>query len=207
MSSLHPQIATLIEELDAATARAARLAAGMDEALFHARPPSGGWSAADCVAHLTLTTAGMLPRLDAALDAGEPGVTDDHHYGRGLVGSLLARSMEPPVRMRTRTVAAFVPDSTGPRADVIAAFERAQVALAERLRRASGLNLDRIRVVSPFNARVKYNVYAAFCIVLAHERRHLWQAEQAIAAAAGGARPSAATAASAPAAPRPTPRG
>jgi hypothetical protein len=31
---------------------------------------------------------------------------------------------------------------------------------------------------------VKYNVYAAFCALLAHERRHLWQAGQAIAEAA-----------------------
>ena len=32
----------------------------------------------------------------------------------------------------------------------------------------------------PFDSRVKYNVYSAFLIVAAHQRRHLWQAEQAI---------------------------
>jgi hypothetical protein len=63
--------------------------------VFHARPASGGWSAAECVAHLTLTTAGMLPRIDAALDAGRPGVADEHRYRRGVVGSLLARSSDP----------------------------------------------------------------------------------------------------------------
>jgi hypothetical protein len=181
---MHPQIETLLGELDAASASAATLGANVDETAFHARPASGGWSAAECLVHLSLTTAGLLPRIDAALDAGRPGVADDHRYGRGIVGSLLARSMEPPVRMRSRTIAAFVPDSTGSRDEVLAAFERSQTALAERLRRASGLNLDRLRIASPFSARVKYNVYAAFCVLLAHERRHLWQAGQAIAEAA-----------------------
>jgi hypothetical protein len=181
---MHPQIAALIGELDAATARAAALAAGGDETIFHARPPSGGWSAAECIAHLTLTTAGMLPRLDPALDLGRRGVTDDHRYGRGVVGALLVRSMEPPARVRTRTLPSFVPDSTESRDEVMAAFGQSQAALAERLRRASGLNLDRLKVVSPFNAHVKYNVYAAFCVLLAHERRHLWQAERALAAVA-----------------------
>jgi hypothetical protein len=43
--------------------------------------------------------------------------------------------------------------------------------------------------VSPFNAHVKYNVYAAFCVLLAHEQRHLWQAERALAAVTHPPRP------------------
>ena len=35
-------------------------------------------------------------------------------------------------------------------------------------------------VISPFDKRVKYNMYSAFRILIAHERRHLWQAEQAV---------------------------
>jgi hypothetical protein len=181
---MHPQLASLADELDAASARAAGLGARVDEAAFHARPSSGGWSAAECVAHLTLTTAGMLPRIDEALRAGRGGVADAHRYRRGLMGALLIWTMEPPSRVRTRTVAAFVPESTGTRADVLAAFAASQAALRDSLGRASGLDLDRLRIVSPFNARVKYNVYAAFCLLLAHERRHLWQAERAIAAVA-----------------------
>jgi hypothetical protein len=35
--------------------------------------------------------------------------------------------------------------------------------------------------VSPFEARASYNLYAAFAILPVHARRHLWQAEQALA--------------------------
>jgi hypothetical protein len=43
---------------------------------------------------------------------------------------------------------------------------------------ATGLAIDKVRVTSPVYARISYNVYGAFCILTAHERRHLWQAEQ-----------------------------
>jgi len=45
--------------------------------------------------------------------------------------------------------------------------------------RASGLATATVKVASPFNAKVKYNVYAALRIVLVHARRHLWQARAA----------------------------
>ena len=39
----------------------------------------------------------------------------------------------------------------------------------------------RMKIVSPFDKRVRYNLVSAFHILAAHERRHLWQAEQAVA--------------------------
>ena len=186
---MHPQLSSLLEQLGAASARAAALAARVDDEVFHKRPPSGGWSAAECVAHLTMTTAGMLPGVDAALEQGRPGVGDHQRYRRGLIGGLLAWSMEPPVRTRVSTQPAFVPESVPAKDAVMAAFQRSQDDLASRIRRASGLNLNDLRMTSPFNERVKYNIYAAFCIVLAHERRHLWQAERAIEAVTAAPRP------------------
>jgi hypothetical protein len=53
-----------------------------------------------------------------------------------------------------------------------------QGELLVRLERGAGLALDRQPVVSAFNARLRYNLYAAFCVLTAHQRRHLWQAER-----------------------------
>jgi len=38
--------------------------------------------------------------------------------------------------------------------------------------------LSQVRVTSPFNARVRYNLYACFTILPRHQHRHLWQAER-----------------------------
>jgi hypothetical protein len=86
-----------------------------------------------------------------------------------------------------KTTAAFVPRSTGSKQQVLAEFETLQDKLAAALADADGLDLGRLRVVSPFNARIRYNLYAAFRIIPAHQRRHLWQGEQVRKALAGSA--------------------
>jgi hypothetical protein len=35
-------------------------------------------------------------------------------------------------------------------------------------------------VASPFKESVTYNMYSLFWILVAHQRRHLWQAQQAL---------------------------
>jgi hypothetical protein len=97
---------------------------------------------------------------------------------RDLLGWLLAKWLEPPYRMRSKTTAAFVPVWIEPMADVLERFDYLQGELLVRLDRAQGLPLERLRVVSPFNAKVKYNLYSAFRLIPVHQRRHLWQAEQ-----------------------------
>jgi hypothetical protein len=42
-----------------------------------------------------------------------------------------------------------------------------------------------VRITSPFNERVRYNVYSALTILAVHQHRHLWQAEQAAAVSQG----------------------
>jgi len=178
---MHPQLAALRQQFDDATARAARMVAPLDDTTFHSAPLRGGWSPAECLGHLTLTADAMLPRIDEALARGQAGLPDTHRYRRGVIGALLAWYMEPPVHLRTSTLPAFVPDGAGPKEAILGRFERAQGEIKQRLSRASGLNLDDLRLVSPFNARIAYSPYAAFCIMAAHERRHLWQAEQVLA--------------------------
>jgi hypothetical protein len=69
----------------------------------------------------------------------------------------------------------------------VAEFDRLQEEQMELLRLADGLPIQRIKVSSPFNARVRYNTFAALGILPNHQHRHLLQAEQAWAAVSGGA--------------------
>ena len=62
----------------------------------------------------------------------------------------------------------------------MAEFRGLQGKIAELIHEAHDLDLRRVKIVSPFDKRVKYNVYSAFRILIAHQRRHLWQAEQAV---------------------------
>ena len=85
--------------------------------------------------------------------------------------------MEPPPRRKTRTGKAFV---AAPHLDPAATLERfnsLQGRLGECIREAAGLDLKSIKVRSQFGP-VWWTLNGTYAILLAHERRHIWQARQ-----------------------------
>lgn len=168
--------------LEHCAGRGRALAASIPDAHWAARPPSGGWAVAECLTHLNLTTAGLLPLLRAgAEEARSNAWPAASRFRVGLMGRLLCWVLEPPYRMKTATQPAFVPGTNLAKADVMRDWDAAHAALDALVRDGVGLALDRPKIVSPFDprGRVRYSVFDALLIIGAHERRHLWQAEQA----------------------------
>ena len=171
------------EELNAATERARQLVESTDGRLFTVRPHPGSWSASECIAHLNISTELFLPVLQKSVDeAKQRGIKGTAKVSMDWIGALLRWFLEPPVRSRLRTSAPFVPRAVRAKKESFAEFERLQSKLIEIVHQTRDLDLRRMKIVSPFDKRVKYNVFSAFRIVAAHQRRHLWQAEPAVAA-------------------------
>lgn len=167
------------KELNEATRRAWQLVQSTDGRLFTVRPRPMSWSAAECLAHLSISTESFLPVLREAVRAGG-GAKKPRKPKMDLMGRLLAWFLEPPIRKRVQTAAPFVPRAVRAKAEAFGEFASLQEKLIELLREARHADL-RAKIVSPFDRRVRYNLYSAFRIMAAHERRHLWQAEQAVA--------------------------
>lgn len=176
---MHRQLTALLEEYRTATVRLHALRAAVGDAHWTERPGPGRWSIAECVAHLNLTSAAMLPLVQAALEASRSLEGPVRSYRRDVAGWLLTRMLPPPVRIRLPTTAPFIPESLTPPAELIRDFERYQAGFVQCLREADGRPIDRVRVQSPFNASAQYNLYSALMIIPRHQHRHLWQAEQA----------------------------
>ena len=171
------------QELNEATRRAWNLIHSNDGRLFTVRPTPGSWSAAECLSHLSISTEMFLPVLTQALeDARRRGLTSTRKPTMDLLGRVLRWFLEPPIRQRVKTGAPFVPRSVRAKAEAFGEFASLQSKLTEILTSARGLDLQKVKIVSPFDKRVKYNLYSAFRILAAHQRRHLWQAEQAVEA-------------------------
>lgn len=183
---MNAQIGALVDELQAATSGFAALAESTDAASWRRRPAEGRWSAAECLAHLNLTSEEYLPGIRAGLDKARTlaGVAPSR-YPRDPVGWLLWRTMGPPVRLRTSTAAPFVPASDHPTSEMLEQFEDLQAEIAACLRDAEWLPIQRVKIRSPFDRRVRYNLFAALSILPRHQLRHLWQAERALAAVSG----------------------
>lgn len=182
---MHRDLERISGELTEAQARMHRLAESVDDVTWTTRPPHAGWSIDECVSHLTLTNQRYLPILEAAADQapawfdgrdGQPDVPD--RLRRDLAGWFLTRMMEPPVRFRLPTAAPFEPPGPASRSATVAAFDATQAALLNQIRDMDGLNITTIRIRSPFNQALRYSAWSALCILAAHERRHIWQAER-----------------------------
>ncbi len=179
VAPLPAQLALVKEELLYARERARAVCTGLDAATWATRPSAAEWSIGECLTHLNLTSARLLPLIDEVIADGRArNLLGAGPFGMGLVAWALQRLLEPPYKTKTKTPAAFVPGRLDSMDATLERFDALQLALQERIDRAAGLALDRLRVVSPFNSRVRYNLYAAFCLIATHQRRHLWQAEQ-----------------------------
>lgn len=174
LPELHPQLADIKHQLANCSQRAQSVTYGLSPEQLRQRPENGGWSIAECLAHLTLTTGEYFKLADSAFADAPRG---SGHFKRDLVGRILAWTLEPPYRMKTKTLPAYVPGADS-LIDPLAAFLESQQQLIDTLYRANGIALDRVKVQSSFNSRIDYNLLSFFSILTAHQRRHLWQAEQ-----------------------------
>jgi len=66
-------------------------------------------------------------------------------------------ALEPPPRFRFPTTAPFEPVNIAPVEQVLPRFLASQEELLGALEAAQGLALDRARLTSPFNARLRYS--------------------------------------------------
>ena len=176
---MHPQLQVIADEFRAAGDRLRSLRSAVPEQWWTRRADPERWSVAECVAHLNLTASAYLPLLDDAIERARAlGVPAARAYRRDPVGWMLWRTMGPPVRVKTKTIAEFVPTNVRSVAGLVQEFEQLQAEQMKRLEQADRLPLNEVRVVSPFSSKVKYNLYSCFSILPRHEHRHLWQAEQ-----------------------------
>jgi hypothetical protein len=183
---MHPQIEALIVESVSAGERLHRLVDGAQEATLKRRPTGGGWSAAECIAHLNLTGEAYFPLVEAALtEARALGEPAPDRYRRDLLGWLLWRMSRPGNRTRVRTSPAFVPGGDHPLPSLIGDFDRSMGRQVQLMREADGLPLQKVKVRSPFDARLRYSLYSVLTILPVHQHRHLLQAERAVANGGG----------------------
>lgn len=186
------QLEAVAEEFARARARFAALESRVRDEEWNARPGADEWSVAECIAHLNLSAAAMLPRVRQAFnEARTLSPVGERRYRGAVFGRILAAMVGPvPIVLgiklgRTRTAAAFVPGSNLPRQQVASEFRHWNAEEAALVREAEGLQVDRTLMESPFVKGARYDGFSALWILARHEHRHLQQAERALARVRG----------------------
>jgi hypothetical protein len=176
--TLRADLQQVIDDVDAADRTAEALNGRLTDAQFAWHEP-GRWSVAKCLDHL----ATMNEVYSAAIATGVEKAERNGWAGGGPIapsffGAKFIQSMEPPVKHRGRSPAAARPVSTAPRADIMRAYFQAHEKFRNLVRRCAAIDVNRATYMNPFLRVVPMRVGTGLRIIPAHDRRHLWQADQ-----------------------------
>lgn len=177
-SSLGIQLACLLQQVQSATNYAKRLVFERSEEELTTRVRSNSWSSAECLEHLALTTWAFLPPI-AEIIARTPRLTRNRALRCDMLAKVLIRSLEPPYRLRHKVLPHLVPQQNDFPSAWNALLE-SQEGLVKIIRSGVGLAIDTVKIQSPVCSRLSYSVYGALGVLLAHQRRHLWQVEKVL---------------------------
>ena len=184
--TVRTDLVALQDAFDAAERDAGALVADLGEepGTWRAEPTS--WSVAECLDHLATANRVYLRAMEPA---GERALV----RGRlrrgpaepGLIGRLVVRSFEPPVKrfLRLRAPKRIRPRAGPGLADAAGAFVASQEEIRAFLRRYGEIDLAGVTFPNPFIRGVRFSLATGLHILAAHERRHLVQAARAKQAA------------------------
>lgn len=176
---MNAETQSMLDQIDTIKQEGAALGEGLTDAQFNWQPGPGRWSIGQNLHHLNVGDVKVLPAFDRAIAEGRAkALTSSGPFRYGWFSRWMVREMEPPPKRRMKTP---IKDSWGENhraANVLAEYARVRDELARRVRESDGLDLVRIRTISPVNRLLRLPLGAYFAFILAHDRRHLWQARQ-----------------------------
>jgi hypothetical protein len=169
----------LIAELNDVRIRAVDLVRGLSREELTGRPDPANWSIAECLEHLNKTAAVIQPKIAAAIEHGKK----DKIFGKGPaspgpIGRFLIWMAEPPPKFKLPAPKEIVPrPDQGDPAEIVAEFTKVQEAWERLIRESEGLDQNKIKISAPFPGLPRLRLAAPIPWMMAHQRRHLLQAE------------------------------
>ena len=179
-TTLPPDIQKILDDIDAADLAAERLVASLSEAQLRWQPDGGRrWSVVQCLEHLMVTNEFYGASVRRAVDhARRAGSVRQGPLRPGFFGRKFIESLEPPVRRRQRAPSKIKPGSPLSTGEILRRYREAHVSLRRSGEDAATIDANRATFPNPFFGLARVKVSTALLVVCAHDRRHLWQAEQ-----------------------------
>lgn len=161
--------------------KALSLRDGVEAEFLTTRPDSETWSVAQVFDHLNTAGWLLLRALEDAVQTGqEKGPFGSPPFRYGFISRWFVRLMQPSSRWSFTAPSVYEPDTPERLhpGESVKEFCVLQEQFADCVILAEGLDLRRLRVASPAFQFLRISVGAWFEATLAHEERHLEQAER-----------------------------
>jgi hypothetical protein len=167
------------EEIERIAREARELCQGLSDAQFNWTPAPGRWSIAQCMTHLNVVTTIDLPLIAAEIEKAKvAGKFESGPFRYGFFFRWFVRFMDAPAKRKVKAPKTYVPPPEAPCQKTLDQFLAHHQRLAELVKRSNGLDLRRVKAPSPVGKWLKFPLGQRFALILSHDRRHLWQANQ-----------------------------
>ena len=184
---LSADLPKILNDLDQADAEARRIVGSLNDQQMNWQPAPGAWSVAQCLDHLAQINKIYVAALRDAVRKAPPGSKPrSGPIMPGLFSRWFIQVLEPPPRRKLKAPKKVIqlPPKTGP--ELLPAFLAAHDEIRALVEESREMDLNRIRFVNPFVPLIRFTVGTGLMVVGAHDRRHLWQAQQVIEAMKSG---------------------
>ena len=145
------------------------------------RPRSGRWSIAACLDHLNRTFSYYIPKIEDALDREGNMRSRTHRPGFTELEEHFLEQMEPPSLVTMSAPTALVPASAVDPDEIVEQFPVLRARFAAAVRSIAGVDVLGVSVPDSLHPPVQ-SLGGVIGLLSAHERRHLWQAQQVLSA-------------------------
>lgn len=179
MSSSAVNLNSIPPELDRTEREAASLLEGLSDEQVNFRPNGQDWSIAQCLDHLARVNGLYTVALESAASTSHSReLTTDGAIRPGWFSRFFIRSMDAPPRRKFTAPPTAVPVSDKTCEQALAEFVASHNGIRRLLERGGNTEFNRVRFKNPFVPLLRFTVGSGILIILAHDRRHLWQAAQ-----------------------------
>lgn len=148
---------------------------------------SDAWSAAECFQHLLFTNEHYLNHFNEVVSSSQDANkiktfnhSFNHPFKHSLWGKFILYFVKPTTKMKSKTTKLFNPAFSKVDNDVVRKYLEQNSQLTEVISKMKNLDLRNMKMPSPINEKIKYNLGDAIKILVMHDQRHIQQAERAI---------------------------
>ncbi|MDX1673083.1 MAG: DinB family protein [Balneolaceae bacterium] len=172
-----------LSEFDRMKREAESFVLSINDRQFGKRPDPDTWSVGECYGHLNRFGEIYWKKIQKVLD-NDPVKSggEKTRFEPGFIWKAIIRFVEPPYRIKIKTVSPFNPEPTPQldRQQVLLDYMQVQDSFIAQLEisRQKNIDLEKNRTNNPILTFLPMPLNACYGLVMAHQERHMWQARQ-----------------------------
>ncbi len=181
MKTIHSEelINQLKERVEAHLSQAIEVYQNLTEEELNQQPGTGGWSIAQCLAHLNTYGDYYIPEIEKRMTASQSAATAE--FTSTWLGNKFGDMLDPDKsKTKMKTFGKHSPPSKLDGHTVVAKFLQQQENMMKLFRKARTKNMNEINIPISLTKFIKMRLGDTFRFIIVHNERHVRQANRVL---------------------------